>query len=33
MSLEEFYAKFPYRMEPPLDGGFEWEGEALLARI
>jgi hypothetical protein len=33
MSQEEFYARFPFRNQLPLEGGFEAEGEAVLARI
>jgi len=33
LSQEEFYVRFPFRKLPPLEGGFEAEGEAILARI
>jgi hypothetical protein len=33
MSLEEFYTRFPYKKQPPLDGGFEAGGEEILTRI
>ncbi len=32
MTPEEFHARFPHRMQPPLDGGFESEGLQVLKK-
>jgi hypothetical protein len=33
MSRKEFYARYPFKRQPPLEGGFEAEAEAILATI
>jgi hypothetical protein len=33
LSRGEFYRLFPFREAPPLDGGFEGQDEATLARL